>query len=120
MNEKELDLGPIEGRLQLECTENVGSWGLTTEYQSFVIEDMTALIAEIRRLREDSRNCVAGVKELMDNAKKALDSFPEYNDDWVACNYRYQSYRNAYIRTKNMLDWEDSGMSFVHFKPVKE
>lgn len=105
MNE-ELDIETIEKEWIFEY------WDDTVGGQKVI----TKLVEEIKRLREDRAACLKGLKELKDNAIKLMRSYPQHSEGWFDFSRRAQAYENAYIRTTNMLNWNGSGMSFVHFK----
>jgi hypothetical protein len=110
--DKELDLGPIEQNLADVNGFPRGIGGVV----DVLFDNQEKLIAEVKRLREDRANCIKGLKELKDNALIAMRSYPMHSEGWFDFSRRAQAYENAYIRATNMLNWNGSGKSFVHFK----
>jgi hypothetical protein len=104
-----LDLAAIEKQL---VTTEMG-WQVEDLEES--LSDIKALLAEVKRLRTDRDACIAGLKELKDNALISMRSYPMHSEGWFDFSHRAQAYENAYIRATNMLNWDGSGMSFVHF-----
>jgi hypothetical protein len=121
MPKKELDLKPILDSiksynsllLELDDKKSNAFQALTV-----LVQVAETLISELERQRKDKQECIEGIQQLMSNMLIARDSWPKYSDDWNDCNHRYQAYQNAFVRVKNMLDWENSGMSYKHF--IKE